>query len=47
MGNIAEATTKTAKFYSQLGINKVFTYTFEGSSDMVASATTPEQIFFF
>ncbi|HHE9520392.1 TPA: fimbrial protein [Haemophilus influenzae] len=46
MGNIAEATTKTAKFYSQLGINKVFTYTFEGSSDMVASATTPEQIFF-
>nr|AAK28379.1 HifE [Haemophilus influenzae] len=45
MGNIAEATIKRAKFTNGFsGINRIITYTFEGSSTMIASATTPEQI---
>lgn len=46
LGNIAEANTKRANFSPSLGIKRTYTYTFEGSSDMIASATTPELIFF-
>lgn len=46
LGNIAEANTKIANFKSTLGIQRTYTYTFEGSSNMIASATTPEQILF-
>ncbi|PRM16609.1 Neisseria PilC protein [Haemophilus influenzae] len=47
MGNIAEANTKRASSSSKFqGIHRTLTYTFEGSSNMIASATTPEQILF-
>lgn len=44
MGNIAEASTKRANLSANLGRQRTYTYTFEGSSNMIASATTPEQI---
>lgn len=46
MGNIAEANTKRANFTPDLRVNRTYTYTFDGSSNMIASATTPEQILF-